>query len=382
MMTSSMTSQLRKSLECLYYLQMELKSTAITLYRSTYKTTTLSSVKKNQKIKKKESSRNLEDEFQTQINRDVIKYRLKYLCNCSAFCRYSRMRIPSGKAVKLVLAMLFLERLAYFAALGITIPAFLELYPDIPDAVESLVESLSLNIFIHLMFPLFGWIADAWIGRYRMIQLSLWVLFIGYASVVLSFSIEASLDYPSLKWRNILPVLFIAINVGSSGFLASAIPFGADQIADRASEELSSYFYTYYWVYNLSATSLIFTLSCKNVGIPWHVIVYGLVSVLSITVALSLNAILRNWLFINPEKRNPIKTIGKVYYSAMFTKRPRHRSAFSYSGNGPPSRIDLVKKTHGGQFSSEEVEDAKTFGRLLIVLLAIVGTKISYSGVS
>ena len=331
---------------------------------------------------KEDSGKDSEDEFQAQINRDVTKYRLKYLCNCSAFCRYSRMRIPSGKAVNLVFAIIFLERFAYFAALGIIVPAFMELYPKISDVVKTLVQSVSLNILIHLMFPLVGWLADAWIGRYRMIHLSLWVLFFGYASVVLSFSIEASLDNPSLKWRNILPVIFVIINVGSAAFLATTIPFGADQIVYRSSDELSSYFYTYYWVYNLSAVSIIFTFSCKRSGTHWHAIIYGLFSTLCITVALSLNAILRNWLFINPEKRNPIKTIGKVYYSTMFTKRPRHRSAFSYSGNGPPSRIDLVKKTHGGQFSSEEVEDAKTFGRLLIVLLAIVGVNISYSGVS
>lgn len=331
---------------------------------------------------KQESPRISEDEYQAQINRDVTRYRLKYLCNCSAFCRYRRMRIPSGKAVKLVLALIFMERLSFFAALGIIIPPFMELYPNVSDVVKALVQSVSLNVLVHLLFPLAGWLADAWIGRYKMIHLSLWFLCISYALIAFFFSIEASLDNPPLQWRYILPVIFIVINFASAGFLSSAIPFGADQIVYRASEELSSYFYAYYLVHNLSAIAIIFTFDCEYSGTVWHGIIYGLLSTLCITIALSLNAILKNWLFIDLEKRNPIKMIGKIYYSAMVVKRPLKRSAFSYSGRKPPSKIDLVKGTHGGKFRSEEVEDAKTFGRLLIVLLAVTGMNITYSGVS
>ena len=44
--------------------------------------------------------------------------------------------------------------------------------------------------------------------------------------------------------------------------------------------------------------------------------------------------------------------------------------------------MDLTKEVHGGQFDSEEVENAKTVGRILMVLLSVSGVLIAYRGVS
>ena len=66
---------------------------------------------------------------------------------------------------------------------------------------------------------------------------------------------------------------------------------------------------------------------------------------------------------------------------ALVIKRPVHRSAFSFSGARPPSRLNLTKKVHGGEFTSEEVEDVKTFLRLLVVLLFVLSSLVLYTGV-
>ena len=38
-----------------------------------------------------------------------------------------------------------------------------------------------------------------------------------------------------------------------------------------------------------------------------------------------------------------------------------------------PSRLDLAKNRYGGPFTTEEVEDVKTFGRILLVLISLFG---------
>ncbi len=91
------------------------------------------------------------------------------------------------------------------------------------------------------MFPVMGWIADVWVGQYRMIHFSLWLLWQGYA--VLAFLYSFSLLDPNQTPIYALTVLFASISVGHSGFQASAIPFGVEVIKYHTSQELSSYFH-------------------------------------------------------------------------------------------------------------------------------------------
>ena len=58
----------------------------------------------------------------------------------------------------------------------------------------------------------------------------------------------------------------------------------------------------------------------------------------------------------------------------MFAKKhkyPRQRSAFTFNDVERPTRIDFAKERFGGPFKTEEVEDVKTFLRILAVLLAL-----------
>ena len=52
-------------------------------------------------------------------------------------------------------------------------------------------------------------------------------------------------------------------------------------------------------------------------------------------------------------------------------KYPEQRSAFTYGEL--PSRIDLAKHRYGGPFSTEQVEDVKSFFRIFILLVSVVG---------
>ena len=68
---------------------------------------------------------------------------------------------------------------------------------------------------------------------------------------------------------------------------------------------------------------------------------------------------------------NPVKHIFKVLNYAKHHSQPVFRSAFTYGE--VPSRLDLAKIRYGGPFTTEEVEDVKTFGRILLVLISLFG---------
>lgn len=323
-------------------------------------------------------------------------YRIKYLCtrqSLSSFLQHSWNRIPSGKATYFILFLCFLERLSYYFAVWDVVDPFLN-NSDLSNTARTLIKGVLLYMVAPLMFPFVGWLADVWIGRFRMICIGLCLMWLGYASVTLSFSLEYSKygnkyldldhsnpDHDHYRSRYSLIASFLVINLGSAAFQANAIPFGADQIAYKSSEELSSYFYCYYWVRNFAfLLSVAFTGS--NIGRRWYGIIFGFISAFTITIALSLNAICSKHFLGNIEKRNPVKTISNVFFSALVAKRPKHRSAFSYSGAKPPSRIDLTKQIHGGKFPTEDVEDTKTFGRLILLSMTIAGGLIVFSGVS
>ena len=58
----------------------------------------------------------------------------------------------------------------------------------------------------------------------------------------------------------------------------------------------------------------------------------------------------------------------RVLKFATQNKYPVNRSAFTYWEEEIPSRIDLGKTKYGGPFTTEEVEDVKTFFRILTLL--------------
>lgn len=315
------------------------------------------------------------------LKRELYCYRIKYLFtqSCTSYCKSVRRRVPTGVGVYVILLMLGLEQMAFTSAGEAIITPFLRAVD--PDAhLKFLVRSVGLNLLANLLFPVMGGVADVWVGRHRMIHLSMWLLFCGYGTAAFSFSLE---HFAIGAWNEyILLPCYIVINIGSAGFQANAIPFGADQINYKTSHELSSYFYMYYWMRNAGSVMLCLLITCDNIEGYIHGLVYSMIAVLVITANLLLNASLQHRFLIRYGKSNPLKTVFKVLSSSLMAKRPRYRSAFSYNpSSSQPSRMDLTKEVHGGTFKEETVEDVKTFLRLLLVLFALGIILFAYVGV-
>ena len=313
------------------------------------------------------------------LSLDIAMFRLKYLFKqpCSVFCKNISNRIPSGAAVYAILFMLGVEQIAYSAATDYM------LYPLLEKVAVNinLIRSIITYIAAFLLFPITGGLADIWVGRYAMIHFCLWLLWLSYSILALLYSVSVT------GWElYLLPFLFAMISFGHSGFLASAIPYGADLIRYKTSQELSSYFYCYYWVRNFGLLFSFTSVDCSNIcdddsKKQNKFITIIMVSVSCMTLALIANGLLKRYFTVDKEKVNPYKKVVQVLYLALTIKRPIYRSAFSFSGASPPSRLNLTKKVHGGTFTSEEVEDVKTFLRLLLVLLVMLINLMLYTGV-
>ena len=97
--------------------------------------------------------------------------------------------------------------------------------------------------------------------------------------------------------------------------------------------------------------------------------ILGVLSCISISIILLCCCGCHSHFTTEPVGRiNPVKHIFKVLKYARHHSQPVFRSAFTYG-----EVLDLAKDRYGGPFTTEEVEDVKTFGRILLVLISLLG---------
>ena len=252
--------------------------------------------------------------------------------------------------------------------------------------------------FLYLLYPILGWIADVHVPRFRMIKLSL-VLNILACILAFFFVIDLQFQYfPSVVLRNLansVGIIALIVDVGSMGiYKANAIQFGLQQLQDASSEILSSFIHWYYWSIHLSSLSLYYVSvpvlfyyrNCRinlngnffphgqNLQIlGWLFYFPVALKFICVSTGLIVLALSLNKLDVHQVKINPFMTILKILRYTWKHKYPERRSAFTYWENKEPSRIDFGKQKYGGPFTNEEVEDMKTFFRLLTLMLSSFG---------
>ena len=90
-----------------------------------------------------------------------------------------------------------------------------------------------------------------------------------------------------------------------------------------------------------------------------------------------LLAYYKKFLIIDRIGSSPWKLVYQVLKYAWQHKCPERRSAFTYWEEDIPPRIDLGKRKYGGPFTTEEVEDTKTFLSILLPFLPLLGFHLS-----
>ena len=212
--------------------------------------------------------------------------------------------------------------------------------------------------------PIAGWLADVYFGRYKIIRYSMRLMF---ASLIIYNTLLVTEPYIDKTLAEILRIVTAsALAIGWSGVAANIIQFGVDQLTDASSSELSSYISWLTWAFFLSSfiISISQSCSCQSYDTSTTFLIFPLLCTSSVVSDLLLN----HWLVKEPVTHNPLKLIYQVLRYAVKNKYPRLRSAFTYWEDKPYYRIDLGKAKYGGPFTTEQVEDVKTFFRILVLI--------------
>ena len=231
-----------------------------------------------------------------------------------------------------------------------------------------------------LLYPILGWLADDICGRYRVIKAGLWTMWLAsilfyIASAVFSYCKKnGPFSYGCMKVtshgnvRNILRnILYMIISLGIGASFCNVIQFGVDQLQDASSSEITSFFRWFGWLWFLSKVMSELTQSCFC---PEYEPLGHLLFPTLLTVAIVSDYLCNHCLTKEPTAENPLPKVLKILRYAMKNKYPRLPNVLTESYEDEPySRIDLAMDKYGGPFSTEQVEDVKTFLRMTVVVI-------------
>ena len=221
----------------------------------------------------------------------------------------------------------------------------------------------------YLLYPVAGLLAELYCSRYKVMIVGNVLAVVGSiivvpATIILLLRWDIFDNKPVLNFGDstilITATLTIGIILHQFGlglFEANAIQFGVDQLQFASNDDLSKFVNWYYWaITSLQIIPGLYFRGC----------------VLFTIASLFCLCCKRHYIIEPAGHVNPVKHIVKVLRYARHHTAPVFRSAFTY-GEGPPSRLDLAKDRYGGPYTTEEVEDVKSFGRILLLLSSQFG---------
>ena len=223
---------------------------------------------------------------------------------------------------------------------------------------------------VGLTIPLTGWLADVRYGRYKIIQWSMWTMWISSLLLTSGLVFLQLFELQNDTALKLVMSLLIPLGIGYGGFQANIIQFGVDQLPDASSCEVRAFVAWYVWTSISSQVTASLTLYYVS-SEQYKLLSLALLICGNLSLTVSMNIIFKNVLIKEPGTQNPFKLVYKVIMYALKNKRPRQRSAFTYWEDHIPSRIDLGKRKYGGPFTTEQVEDVKTLFRVLFIVFVI-----------
>lgn len=300
--------------------------------------------------------------------------------------RPSQLCLPS-KAAVLILFWTAVVSVTYKAAEETAIHVFRKNDYKLVDRNLAVLFVYLITIFVLLLYPFAGFVADVCCGRYKTVIISLCLLLCGYVcfsivSIALYTGVFSTPYYTSRNFLFYIPLsvgllFFVA---GLSCYQANYIQLGLDQLMELPNEYLGLYVHWVKWAIEIGLFIIrpLFLLynNCTAKDKLFYPI-YHTILAMSFFFFFCLLFILlfgcwkRRWFYIEPGRNNPYKTVFRVLNFARKHKHPLRRSAFTYCDDERPCRIDFAKERYGGPFKTEQVEDVKAFLRILGILIVL-----------
>ena len=243
-------------------------------------------------------------------------------------------------------------------------------------------------LLVFILYPFAGFLADICCGRYKVIAISLCLLACGMAFMSLDsiFLLTRYVAYPLEPQHQKNAGLFFStatiglllLVTGFAGYEANFIQFGIDQLTEAPNEYLGLFVHWVEWFTMIGATFAQFTFSMighcnwkQSTGIYYTILSLPLVYFLLLSLMLVFTFWKRHWFNVEPARDNPYKMVIVVLNFARKHKYPVSYSTYMDDDDEEPSRLDYAKERYGGPFATEQVEDVKTFLRILLILLAL-----------
>jgi len=227
---------------------------------------------------------------------------------------------------------------------------------------------LYYGALILLVCPAMGWLADVRYGRYKFVSVSLrllWVVTIAHNLELVAVELLGTYS----GCHALKSVLAVGKALPIAGVISNALQLGIDQLPHAAStQDIVSFISWYSWSMFLAGGVYAFTQRCVCYSFSLSYLLLPLVCTLSVFLDMTMN----HRLIKEPAASNPLRLIHQVVRYASKHKHPRLRSAFTYWEDKPYSRMDLGKDKYGGPFSTEQVEDVKTFFKILAVIASLL----------
>ena len=315
-------------------------------------------------------------------NQSILNSRESRDC-CIRCCRSCCVGCVCSKGILLLLTWsVLIHSFGYYL--------YFQFFSFFPPFLNLFIAVSVVQAVVYLLYPVAGLMGEVCLSRYKLMIAGTILALIGIVISVPTaifgllksgqclVTFKCSIDYPLLGAACIGLVIY---QFGLGLFEANAIQFGTDQLQFASNDKLSV-FVNWYFLSLIIINSFIPVTCAIGIGISYPSVdekvisiaaaIFGIFSFISISIILFCCCSCHSHFTTEPVGQfNPVKHIFKVLKYARHHSQPVFRSAFTYGE--VPSRLDLAKNRYGGPFTTEEVENVKTFGRILLVLISLFG---------
>ena len=291
------------------------------------------------------------------------------------------LSLPDSKgALIVILWTVLVNQLTIYSSAGYFFGYIIE-QEDLEKAFWFSITLSFIQFVGFLLYPITGLMADIYWTRYKTMYAGLF--FNMFGTIVLTIASFLSYYGQAANWPFVIFGIILplgSIQFGVALFSSNAVQFATDQMPGASSDNLSALVYWYVWAIFFGQGEgsilllIIYLFTSFSNAVYLSILIVCVIQTICLIVGLIAITLSRRKLVNEPAGRNPIKHLTKVLRYSWHHKSSRfeYRSAFTY-GIEAPSRLDFAKQRFGGLYTTEEVEDTKSFFRILLVLLSLMG---------
>ena len=238
-----------------------------------------------------------------------------------------------------------------------------------------------------ILFPIIGHISDVYISRHRVIRFSILSAWVGLGVLGIALSLDGyNRHLDTINRYAVFPIIYLLTGVSFVSFMVNVVPFGLDQLQGASHVHYSSFFYWWYWTFNIGVAVIHTPEFCSN-ELELGFLIEVEVALVCMTIALVLDVLLKHWFVIEPNSSKQGNPILKICHVLGYVLRPPRNQRIPSTVQheldlSSCNRLELAKKRFGGKFETEEVENTRTSFYMIIILVSVGFILIPHLGVS